>query len=274
MLHENPLMLGIDVCHWRNLQTLLLESAKEKRRIVVIHQGGEILKFVHSGREEIVRSLDRVDDPRAAAERIYYDNRSRVDFVAVFERDAFDRYFGRWQGTWSPDEDLDAFVQRTYATLDEFPDGLVTFPGAARETLGLQWRIGASRDAVAAAAMRYVPAGSMAVFGIFDGEHLWATLLLGFDADRRVNVITTVDMSQIDADAGRPALARQVVGWVGEHYGPCSLALFSGLEGARAFLASEDKLAILAELSACGELIVERAPAELSILEAAPSPPG
>ena len=40
MLHENPLMLDIDVDHWRNLQALLLDSAKERRRIVVIHEDG------------------------------------------------------------------------------------------------------------------------------------------------------------------------------------------------------------------------------------------
>jgi hypothetical protein len=45
MLHANPLMA--DIGHWRNLQSLLLESAKEKRRTVVIHENGEILKFAH-----------------------------------------------------------------------------------------------------------------------------------------------------------------------------------------------------------------------------------
>ncbi len=46
MLHENPQMLDIDVDHWRNLQDLFLESAKEKRRIIVIHEAGEVLKLV------------------------------------------------------------------------------------------------------------------------------------------------------------------------------------------------------------------------------------
>src|SRR4051812_336384 len=112
MLHEDPSMLDIDVEHWRNVQSLVLDSAKARRRIVVIHQDGEILKFVHSDREQIVTSVDRVEDPHAVAERVYRDNADRVDFVAVFERRAFDEYFGSFQGTWRADEDLDAFVHR------------------------------------------------------------------------------------------------------------------------------------------------------------------
>ena len=38
MLHEDPAMLDIDVDHWRNLQSLVLDSAKARRRIVVIHE--------------------------------------------------------------------------------------------------------------------------------------------------------------------------------------------------------------------------------------------
>src|SRR5271157_2322801 len=119
-------MADIDVTHWRNLQVLLLESAKQKRRIIMIHENGKLLKFVHSHREEIVRNVDRVDQPHAAAETVYRANAGKVDFVAVFERRAFDQYFGRVQDTWSADEDLDEYVHRMYAMIDEYPDGLVT----------------------------------------------------------------------------------------------------------------------------------------------------
>lgn len=266
MLHENPLMLDTDVNHWRNLQTLLLESAKEKRRIIVIHEDGEILKFVHSQREEIVRAVTRIDDPHEAAEQIYRDNPGKADFVAVFERRQFDRYFGQWQGTWRPDEDLDSFVQRTYATLDEYPDGMVTYPGPARDVLGLQWRFGTTYAAAKTALERFIPVNSTVVFGVFEDESLWATLVLGFDGDRRAKVVTTVDMSELPKTLGKNAVVAEVVAWVDKKYGPCSLGLFVGLEDARAFLASKDKLSSLRSILAKGGLQAGPVPETLAPL--------
>jgi len=262
VLHHNPLMADIDVNHWRNLQVLLLESAKQKRRIIVIHENGKLLKLVHSHREEIVRDIDRVDQPSAVAEKVYRANPGKADFVAVFERRAFDQYFGRIQDTWNGDEDLDEYVHRMYAMIDEYPEAIVTYPGPASKVLGLQWRFGASYEEIKAA-VGLLPARSTAVFGVFEGGALWATLVLGFDADRRANVVTTVDPSQLAPATARPDIARSVVEWTNQHYPPCSLGLFMSLDSAKAFLASRDKGKALAEIRAKGDLIADPVPASL-----------
>ncbi len=266
MLHQDPLMNDIDVNHWRNLQYLLLESAKKKRRIIIIHENGAILKFVHSERADIVRNVDRVDRPREVAEKVYRANPGKADFVAVFERRAFDAYFGKVQGTWKADEDLDVFVHRMYASMDDYPDGIVTYPERASRTLGLQWRLGADHDQLEAAA-RLLPANSTAVFGVFEGDSLWATLVLGFDGGWKARVVTTVDSTDVKselADAtGRADIARIVVEWTGRKYPPCSLGLFMGLDSARAFLASRDKQKTLREIRAKGDLIANPVPASL-----------
>ena len=263
MLHENPLMVDANVDHWRNLQALLLESAKGKRRIIVIHEDGRILKFVHSRRAEIARPVERIDDPHAAARAIYEANPGACDFVAVFERRGFDRYFAAFQDTWRSDEDLDVYVQRTYALMDDYPDAIVTYPGRARDTLGLQWRFGTTYEAGTQAVRRYVDPGTSVVFGVFDGDALWATLVLRFDADHRADVVTTVDPTELTA-SGREALAGEVVAWVEAKYGRCSLALFTDVEGARSFLATPDKGAALARLAGRGALISHRVPAAVA----------
>jgi hypothetical protein len=255
-------MNDIDVNHWRNLQTLLLESAKQKRRIIVIHENGKLLKFVHSQREAIDRTIDRVDKPREVAEAVYRANPGKADFVAVFERRAFDHYFGRIQDTWSADEDLDEYVHRMYAMIDAYPDGLVTYPGPASSVLGLQWRLGASYEEVKAA-VGLLPASSTAVFGVFEGGALWATLVLGFDKDRRVRVVTTVDPSQLAPATTRSEIARNVVAWIDRMYPPCSLGLFMGRESVKAFLASHDKGKTLGEISAKNDLIADPVPMSL-----------
>src|SRR5579862_3639364 len=97
MLHENPLMADIDVDHWRNLQELILESAKEKRRIILIHENGTLLKFVHSERLNIVCNVDCVTQPHEVAEKVYRANADKADFVVVLERRAVERFFKQVQ---------------------------------------------------------------------------------------------------------------------------------------------------------------------------------
>ena len=265
MLHEDPLMVDANVDHWRNLQTLILESAKGKRRIIVIHEDGDILKFVHSQRAEVVKPVDRIDHAHAAAKAIFEANRGACDFVAVFERRGFDRYFAAFQDTWRPDEDLDVYVQRTYAMMDQYPDAIVTYPGRAREMLGLQWRLGATYEAGIAAVRTLIDRQSSVAFGVFDGDALWASLILRFDADHRVDVVTTVDPNELTA-AGRDALAGEVVSWVEAKYGRCSLGLFTDLAGARLLLSGADKGAALTAIAARGALIANPVPHALASL--------
>jgi hypothetical protein len=253
-------MVDANVDHWRNLQSLILESAKGKARIIVIHEDGAILKFVHSMKAEIVKPIDRIIDPHAAAKAIYEANPGACDFVAVFERRGFDRYFGAFQDAWRADEDLDVYVQRTYAMMDQYRDAIVTYPGPARDTLGLQWRLGATYEQGTTAIRTFVEPGTSVVFGIFDGDALWATLVLRFDADHRADVVTTVDPSELTA-AGRDAMASEVVSWVESKYGRCSIGLFVDLPGARTFLRSTDKAAALSEIAARGALIADPLPA-------------
>lgn len=264
MLHAYPWMADIDVNHWRNLQSLLLESAKGKRRIILIHENGELLKFVHSRREEINRTVDRVDNPHEVAKKVYHDNEYKADFVVVFERNAVDRYTARFQNTWKAEEDLDEFVRRQYTMMDDFGDGIVTYPRSARETLGLQWRVGASYDQVKAAVSQYVQPDSTVVFGIFQNDALWATLVLHFDVDRRVNVITTVDPSELTLSGGREAIAKEIVDWVNRKYPTCSIGLFSDLDSARNFISSQDKAATLRDLAEQGKLIADPFPGSLA----------
>lgn len=264
MLHEHVLMVDINVDSWRNLQALFLESARAKRRIIVIHEDGEIVKFVHTQRIEIERPAVRVDIPHTFAEKVYEANEDVVDFVAVFDRRAFDEYFSRVQDSWDPDEDLDSYVHRTYATLDEYPDGMVTYPERARTTLGLQWRVGSSYTAVHAAVERYVVPDSTVLVGVTDAAAVWATLVVGFDADKRIKLITTVDPDDLETTDNRDGAIRSARAWVDERYPDLSLALFFDREGIQELTASTDKLAKLRELLQAGRLTVDPAPEPLS----------
>jgi hypothetical protein len=264
MLHKDVLMQDIDVAQWRNAQALLLESAKERRRIVVLHDSGLIRKVAHSDGAAVSAAPTRVDDPTSAARKLYEANREIVDFVAVFDRAAFDAYFAKVQDSWDIDEELDGFVQRTYATLDDFPDGMVTYPEPARSTLGLQWRLGASRDQVVDAVRQFVEPYSTIVLGVFDQGALWASLVLTFDDGGSVTSVTTADPSEVVLEGPAAEVAPAVVEWVRAKHGSCSLALFLDRPQAESVLRATDKAAALRQASASGGLILSPVPAVLA----------
>ena len=64
MLGKDVLMEDIDIDQWRNAQDLLLESSKEKRRIIVLHDNGVVRKCEHTDGIEIVGKPPRSPTPR------------------------------------------------------------------------------------------------------------------------------------------------------------------------------------------------------------------
>ena len=266
MLHENPLMTDIDVDHWRNLQALMLDSAKGKRRIIVIHDNGEIEKFAHSAKAAILKPIDRITNPKADAETIYKANSAVVDFVMVVERKASDAYFRAVQDAWTPQDDIDVYVNRSYRLMEGYAEGIVTYPGPASTQLGLQWRLGAGFDQIAAAVKAFGEPERSAVLGVFDKNTLWATLVLHFDANMRIDVVTTADPTDITLSDSKDATAAAVVDWVGEHYGKVCLGLFVDLADAKRFLATKDKLSAFIELQKAGALISKPVTAGISAL--------
>jgi hypothetical protein len=266
MLHENPLMADIDVNQWRNMQTLLLDSAKAKRRIIIIHEEGEIQKFVHSNQEEINKNIANADDPKEAAKKVFEANKTKADFVVVLERRAVESFFARVQDSWRVDEDLDVYVHRMFATLDEYPDGLVTYPEKARNTLGLQWRIGAEYESVRAAVVSLIPPETTVLLGVFDGDRLWGSLVLSFDDQKKIISITTVDPTEVKSSGKWEVQTRELVDWVNSKFTPCSLGIFTDIENARAFLNSKDKRKGLKQMAENGILIMDPLPKALASL--------
>ena len=195
---------------------------------------------------------------------IYTANSASTDFVMVVDRNASDAYFRAVQDAWTPEDDIDVYVHRSFKLMDDYADGIATYPGPASNRLGLQWRLGASFAEVEAAVQTFAQAERSAVFGVFEGDTLWTTLVLHFDANRRIDVVTTVDPTEIAATGKRDAVAAAIVDWVGAHYGEVCLGLFTDLAGAKRFLEATDKGEVVVDLHHAGALIAKPATAGLS----------
>lgn len=254
MLHQDVLMADIDVDQWRNAQVLLLRSAKATRRLVVIHDQGKVVKFRHTSGADCTGAVERVDDPKALAEELYEANREAVDFVVVMERDAVDSYFAAVQDSWDIDDDLDVFVQRTYALLDNYSDGIVTHPGPAREMLGMQWKTGASLADVRATAQAMVPPGTTVILGVHQGSALWASLVLDLDEEHQVTSLTTADPSKVDLTGGREEVLNRLVAWQEDAGKTVAVGLLFDHDAAETYLAApaSQKSFVLASLIDAG----------------------
>lgn len=252
MLHEDVLMADIDVGQWRNAQALLLRSAKARRRIVVIHEGGRVLKLRHTDGLPLRHAVTVMDDPHRVARELYDAHADITDFVVVLERDAVDSYFAQVQDGWDIDDDLDEFVRKTYAALDSYPDGVVTHPGPARSTLGLQWRL--DFEEVRTAVEAFVVPRSTVVLGVESGGELWSSLLLDFDQDHRVTSITTADPSVVDTRGTPTELAARLTMWAEAAGKTVSVALVLSRAAAEDLLAAPAgrKAAVLAGLRTDG----------------------
>ena len=261
MLHRNVQMVDIDVDHWRNLQDLFLESSKEKRRIIVIHEGGEIQKLVHSDRTPIEKPIERVTSPEADAKAVYEANRSKVDFVMILERRAVEQYMSEIQDSWSPDEDVDDYVSRMYGLLPKYVQGITTYPGSAKENLGLQWRIGASHEEFKSLLKTYAQPETAALLGLVDRGKLWATLVLGLDAEHKIDLITSLPVPT-GTPIGTPGeAAEKLLGTLKDRR--CSLGLFAELESFRQWIQSENKKTELPRLIEAGKAVLKPAPGQL-----------
>jgi len=249
MLHGDVLMTDLDVDQWRNAQHLLLRSAKSARRIVCLLEKGKVVKCRHTHGAEVAQAPTQVDDPQYAADALYAANQEQVDFVLVAERDAMDEYFAEYQNAWNADEDLDVFVSRSWSLLrDRYSSSIVTAPEPADQTLGLQWKLGASHDDVVAAAEAFVAPVSTAVLAVHDENSLWTSLILRFDANRKVISIGTADPSLVDIHGNRAEVTQHLVSFANGREGQVGLVVSCTREAAERFLAAEDKAAVLAEL--------------------------
>ncbi|WP_182049567.1 hypothetical protein [Changpingibacter yushuensis] len=238
-------MEDIDKDQWAHAQDLLLESSKEKTRIIVLHDNGVIRKIERTDAKTIVNAPSLISDANAQARTLYEANRDGLDFVAIFERHAFDEYFSRMQDSWLADEPLDSFVSRQYKLLDEYPETMVTYPGPAKHQMGLQFRLGVGRNEAIVLINKWVAPNTSVLLGIYDQGALWASIVLSFDETLNISVLTTVDAERVDIVGDMTSVATNAMDWLTSTYSSRATALIWTRDAFERFRHADDKESVV-----------------------------
>jgi hypothetical protein len=258
MLAEDVLMEDIDIDQWRNAQDLLLSSSKEKRRIIVLHDNGVVRKCVHTSGLPVNGSVASITEPREFAKKLYEKNSNSIDFVSVFERHAFDEYFTRLQNSWRADESIDSFVYRTYELLDEYPEGLVTYPGEAKDNLGLQYNFGLSRASAETLVQSLVTPGMSLLVGVHQENSLWASLVMKFDDELDISELTTVNSEQMDINGDIDTELERASNWMKEFHPSKGVVILFSQEGFEQFRGAKNPVKAFSKLLTSRSVVISK----------------
>ncbi|MCU1568211.1 MAG: hypothetical protein JWQ56_3148 [Pseudarthrobacter sp.] len=118
---------------------------------------------------------------------------------------------------------------------------------------------------LAVAIRAFVSEGSSAVIGIFNGNLLWASLVVSVDNTGKPASVSTIPGPAAEAGGDMAKTASEAVKWVQAHQGPCSLGFFVDKIHAEALLRASDKAAAIRTASASGGLVLSPVPPALAI---------
>jgi len=196
MLDLHVQIVDVDISHWGYLQSKLVKSGREKERIIVIHEKGKILKYIHSHGKPTRKVIDEISSPLKDAEKIYEANRDLVEYVVIIDRDAVNDYFAEVQKSWKPDESIVEYTVRMRKLLNKYYEkgAIVTYPGKPTDYLGWVPTLSIDYNMIIEFVNFYLLPDSLVALFVFSGEKLKASLILGFNKVMKIDLITSTDV--------------------------------------------------------------------------------
>jgi hypothetical protein len=196
MLDLHVQIVDVDVDHWAYLQSKLAKSGKEKERIIVIHERGSILKYIHSHGKPIRKVVDKITNPFKDVEKIYEANKDLVEYVIIIDRDAVNDYFAEVQKSWSPDESIVEYTIKMRKLLNKYYEkgAIVTYPGKPTNYLGWIPTLNIDYSTILEFVNSYLLPNSLVALFVFSGKKLKASLILGFNKIMKIDLITSTDV--------------------------------------------------------------------------------
>ncbi len=196
MLDLHAQMIDIDINSWAYLQSKLIRSGRELRRIIIIHEEGNILKFVHSHGKAIRKVIDKITNPFEDAKRVYEANKEIIDYVIIINREGVEEYFAELQEKWDPNESIIEYTIKMRRLLDKYHEKslIVTYPGKPTDYLGWIPTVKINYEDIVKFVRDFIVPESLVVLFVFEEQELKANLILGFNKELKIDLITSLDI--------------------------------------------------------------------------------
>jgi hypothetical protein len=182
MLSRNARITDLNLEQWRRLTQLAYTHAGA-RRLYLLHQAGTPLKFWDSELGELPLPGDPVLDPQASADALAAKH-SDAHEVWVLEADSFAKKMSEIQAKADFDQELDDYA------LFEFEERLKAPGLAVSPKRDFFWN-GFPLRRVQRFVDKMLPESCVFVLGVFDGDQLWASLLVEFENKKIISISTS-----------------------------------------------------------------------------------
>ncbi len=262
MIHPNTLIQDIDAEGWVNLLSLADKNNlrrlagmppgehKRRSRLFVIYEGDRVLKAVHTEKGSVLDGF-RWAGPDNLAE---VARREGADRVIAAHRDALARGFAAYQNKIDLEGDYVGQLIEIYNTfVSRLGRDVFIYPRRKLRHVNFD---------VIQRGFRYaVPSNSTLLLYIFDGDKLWASLIVGV-TDTDIDLITTHDA----LEAGGLKISswkkdhKKITSSVERNFRKPSVGIFCRLDALARVLLERKPLPALAEARKKGHIILEPLP--------------
>jgi hypothetical protein len=195
MLSKHCKIDHLNLAQWRRLSQLAFGN-RNPTRVYLLHDKGAPLRLWKAGAGDLPFSKERITDFQAAADTLKAGHPDAYE-AWVLDPEHFSRAMSQFQASAAVRADLDEFA------LADFDARLAAEGHAVSPKRDLIWR-GVPIRRVRRFVEKMLPDSCTFVLGVFDGDELWASLLLQFQDKQLVAASTT--------DALPPEDVKDIVG--------------------------------------------------------------
>ncbi len=167
---------------WRRL-TGLVYPQENGRKLFLLHEAGVPVRLYDTVAGDLAVPKGRIKDFQASADALRLQN-APVEEVWVLDPEAFAKKMSEIQAQTAFGTELDVYA------LFDFDERMKTSGYAVSPRRDLLWR-GIPLRRVQRFVEKMLPDSCSYVLGVFDGDLLWASLIVGFEGRKIVSVTTT-----------------------------------------------------------------------------------
>lgn len=188
MLTQSCKIDHLNALQWRRLSQLAFGNRSPKR-VFLLHENGKPVKLWKAGVGDLPLPSETVKDPQATADALKAAHPDAYE-AWVLDPESFAKTMSEIQSAARLDTEIDVFALYDFEERKKAPGHAVA------PMRGLIWR-GIPLRGVQRFVEKMLPDSCTFVLGVFDGDSLWASLLVQFE-NKKIVAISTSDALPAD----------------------------------------------------------------------------